>query len=357
MSSGATGFTTGTCAAAAAKAATMLVCGFPTPAEVEISLPDGARVRLPVETADRDSISARAAVRKHAGDDPDVTDKCLISVQVELVNGDDIIFLAGEGVGTVTKPGLSVEPGEPAINPAPRFMIRDAVREVTDRGLRITVSIPGGRELAAKTFNPRLGVEGGLSILGTSGIVRPFSAAALRDALECSLSVAVACNLRNPVLVPGRIGRRAAGTLFELSPQQLIEVSNEWGFILDQAVKVDFHRLMVLGHPGKLAKLAAGCWDTHSSRSDSAVPSVLDLARDILERHLPESRTVEGIFNDLPGLERLKLADALAGRIRKAVSGRVLGRFEIAAVLVNMQGVLLGLDGDFQAWTWKTGPS
>jgi cobalt-precorrin-5B (C1)-methyltransferase len=357
MSSGATGFTTGTCAAAAAKAATMLVCGIPAPKEVEIGLPDGARVRLPIETVDGDSVSARAAVRKDAGDDPDVTDKCLVSALVELASEVDITFLAGEGVGTVTKPGLSVAPGEPAINPVPRSMIRDAVREVTARGLRITISIPGGKQLAAKTFNPRLGVEGGLSILGTSGIVRPFSGEAVRDALKCSLSVAVACNVKNPVFVPGRIGSRAALNLFELSPQQLIEVSNEWGYILDNAAEMDFHHLMALGHPGKLAKLAVGCWDTHSSRSDSAVPSVLDIARDVLARNLPESRTVEGIFNDLPEQERRRLADALAGRIKKAVLGRVSGRFEIAAVLVNMRGVLLGFDGDLQAWTRKTGPS
>jgi len=348
------GFTTGTCAAAAAKAATMLMCGLPAPKEVEIGLPDGARVRLSVEAAEGDSITAWAAVRKNAGDDPDVTDKCLVKVLVESADGSDILFFAGEGVGTVTKPGLSVAPGEPAINPVPRLMIRDSVREVTDRGLQITVSIPGGRELAAKTFNPRLGVKGGLSILGTSGIVRPFSGQALRDALKCSLSVATACNISNPVFVPGRIGCRAAGSLFELVPEQLIEVGNEWGFVLDEVTRLTFRHLMVLGHPGKLAKLAAGCWDTHSARSVSAVPLVRDLAGDILGRTLPESRTVEGIFSDLPASEQRKLADTLAGRIRAAVHRGVSGRFQVAAILVNMRGELLGLDGDLQAWTPKT---
>ncbi len=401
MSSGRTGFTTGTCAAAAAKAATMLLCNMPGPCEVEVGLPDGTRVMLPVEKAAGDAGSAEASVRKDAGDDPDVTDGCLVTARVEWDPDGDVSLLAGEGVGTVTKPGLSVPPGEPAINPVPRRMIREAVREVTGRGLRITVSVQGGKELAKKTFNPRLGVEGGLSILGTSGIVRPFSTPALRDALKCALSVAVACSVRCPVFVPGRIGEKAARNLFQLSSEQLIEVSNEWGFLLDEAAGVasnaavhrdgrngpelrwgspgggdrlrrhlhgehhaeagkpgeplPFDRLMVLGHPGKLAKLPAGWWDTHSSRSGSAVPAVLDLATEVFGRNLSESPTVEGIFNDLPPTDRRLLADALAARVHGAVSGRIRDRFEVSVVLVNMRGVLLGMDGDVTAWQRKTG--
>ncbi len=354
MSGDRTGFTTGTCAAASAKAATMLLSGLLDTREVEVGLPDGTRVTLPVEAAARNRVFAEASVRKVAGDDPDVTDGCLVTARVEWAEDSEIRFFAGEGVGKVTKPGLSVPVGEPAVNPVPRLMIRDAVREVTDRGLSITLAIPGGKELAKKTFNPRLGVEGGLSILGTSGIVRPFSTPALRDALKCALSVAVACKVACPVFVPGRIGEKAARRLFVLSPEQVVEVSNEWGFILDEAAKTDFARLLVLGHPGKLAKLSAGWWDTHSSRSGSPVPTVLKLAEDVLGRILPESGTVEGIFNNLPETERRKLAHALAGRIRAAVLERVSGRFEIAVLLVNMRGLLLGFDGDLSAWQCKT---
>ena len=149
---------------------------------------------------------------------------------------------AGDGVGIVTKPGLSVPRGGPAINPVPRHMIREAVREVTDRGVRVIISVPGGREIAEKTFNPRLGVIGGISILGTTGIVRPFSSAALRDALKCSLDVAAANGVAAAVLVPGHIGERADRRHFHLAAEQVVEVSNEWGFMLDCASGYPFTR-------------------------------------------------------------------------------------------------------------------
>ena len=195
MKAGRTGFTTGTCAAAAAKAAALLLCGSEPSDRVEVPLPDGTRVTLPLAFARKDGNAAEAGITKDAGDDPDVTDGCLIVASVAWGIEPGVTLLAGEGVGTVTKPGLSVPPGEPAINPVPRLMIRTAVAEVTDRPLQVTISIPRGRELADKTFNPRLGIEGGLSILGTSGIVRPFSCEALRDALVCALSVARGCNV------------------------------------------------------------------------------------------------------------------------------------------------------------------
>lgn len=350
MSSNRTGFTTGTCAAAAAKAATMVLCDMARPEEVDVRLPDGSIVTLPLEMVEYNTSSASASVRKDAGDDPDVTDGCLVSASVRWNDGNEITLLAGEGVGTVTKPGLSVPPGEPAINPVPRRMITDALKEVTQRAVQVIISIPGGKELAQKTFNPRLGVEGGLSILGTSGIVRPFSSAALQDALVCSLNVAVACDVRSPVFVPGRIGEKAARKLFRTSGEQVVEVSNEWGFMLDHAMNCNFDRLLVLGHPGKLAKLTIGYWDTHSSRSGSAVPAVMALAEKIFGQAPPERSTVEGIFRELDTTNQNKLADELAADIRRKVSNRILNRFEVAVVLVNMTGEPLGQDGDTSAW-------
>ena len=350
MSSDRTGFTTGTCAAVATKAATMVLCGMAKPKQVNVTLPNDSIVTLTLAMVGGNTTSAWASVKKDAGDDPDVTDGCLVSASVEWTDENEIILLAGEGVGTVTKPGLSVSPGEPAINPVPRRMIMDAVRDVTQRAVRVTISIPGGKELAQKTFNPRLGVEGGLSILGTSGIVRPFSSAALQDALKCALNVAVACNVRAPVFVPGRIGEKAVRKLFRPSREQVVEVSNEWGFMLDRAMNCDFDRLLILGHPGKLAKLTIGYWDTHSSRSGSAVPAVMDLAKKLFGQAPPEMSTVEGVFRGLDTNDQKRLADELAANIRQKVTSRILNRFEVAVVLVNMTGGRLGQDGDTSAW-------
>jgi cobalt-precorrin-5B (C1)-methyltransferase len=345
-----TGYTTGTCAAAAAKAAATLLSSAPAPETVEITLPDGTRASFPVVSCRRAGDACEAAVRKDAGDDPDVTDQSCIVASVTFTEGDEVVFAAGEGVGIVTKPGLSVPVGEPAINPVPRRMIRAAVREVTDRGVRVTISIPGGRELAARTFNPRLGVEGGLSIIGTTGRVRPFSVPALCEALKCALDVAAGSGVTAPVLVPGNIGERAARRHFRLGPEQVIQVSNHWGFMLDQFGSHKFARLLIVGHPGKLAKLAEGDWDTHSSRSTTAPPSVARLAEATLGERVAKTPTVEGVFDALLPEKRRRLADALAARVRQAVAERLGARLALAVVLVSMAGDILGADGDVTAW-------
>jgi len=345
------GFTTGTCAAAAAKAAAMFLIKGITLKEVEITLPEGDCVVIPVVYVRGNGLSAEAAIRKDAGDDPDVTNGMAVVASVTEIEGSEIVIAASEGVGTVTKPGLSVAPGEPAVNPVPRRMIREAVREVTDRGMKVTLSIPGGKEIAAKTFNPRLGIVGGLSILGTSGRVRPFSCPALRTSLKCLLDVALAGGFKALFFVPGHIGERATRRHFRVSPGQVIEVGNEWGFMLDCAAAQDFEALMVLGHPGKLAKLAMGAWDTHSSRSKSAVPFVCALARDVFTRPIQETATVEGLFSALSVPERKELGDILAEKICKAIGEHIGGRLEIAVVLVNMQGERIGSSGDLKRWT------
>lgn len=328
----------------------MILSGLAAPEDVEVGLPDGSRVCLAVAESGATADSARAAVKKDAGDDPDITDGVLVESTVSWVNGEEVLLAAGEGVGTVTRPGLAVPPGEPAINPVPRSMIRDAVREITHRGVKVVVSIPGGKQLAEKTFNPRLGIVGGLSILGTSGIVRPFSSSALRDSLKCSLDVAKASHVKAPVFVPGRIGERSAHRHFHLSQEQLIEVSNEWGFMLDLASEIPFRNLLVMGHPGKLAKLAGGQWDTHSKRSSSAVPLVADLAERLFSRPVERPPTVEALLMCLEEKERTHLADELASLINEAVHNRVKEHFNVAVVLVNLKGDILGRHGDIQPW-------
>lgn len=364
------GFTTGTCAAAASKAAAILLSGEGVPIstegpdQVEVTLPDGAQVTIPLLYSKRVPPGAEAAVRKDAGDDPDVTHGATIVATVSWSEGnhltgqgdhptgpgEGVTLVAGEGVGTVTKPGLSVKPGEPAINPVPRQMIRDAIREVTERAVKVILSIPGGRELARKTFNPRLGVAGGLSILGTTGRVCPYSCPALRESLKCSLKVAAASGIARPVLVPGHIGERAARRHFYLAPDQVIQVSNEWGYMLDHASQCGFESVLILGHPGKLAKLPAGQWNTHSSHSKSAAPMVASLAEKVLGHSLPESSTVEGLMEALPLEERQKVAERVADDVREAVAGRLKGNVSVAVILVNMEGEILGASGELDSW-------
>ena len=345
-----TGYTTGACAAAAAKAAATLLCGGEIPGSVEINLPDGSRVRFPVVSCRVAGQTVEASVCKDAGDDPDITHQATVLAAVSFAEGDGVHFEAGEGVGTVTKPGLSTAPGEPAINPAPRQMIRQAVREVTARGVTVRISIPGGRELAARTFNPRLGIEGGLSIIGTTGIVKPFSAPALTASLKCALDVAAACGVRAPVLVPGNIGERAAHKNLRVSPDRIVQVSNHWGFMLDQASQMAFERVLVLGHPGKLAKLIDGEWDTHSSNSASAVGIVARIAQAILGEPVPESTTVEGIFETLSSENSRRVGNALAAAVRGAIVARIGSDKGIAVALINMPGEILGTDGDLSPW-------
>ncbi len=338
------GYSTGSCAAGGAKAAAMVLSGQEPGTLVEIPLPDGARLSLPLTFARSLGDAARAGIRKDGGDDPDVTHGVMVISTVRFLAETEIRFEAGDGVGTVTLPGLSVPPGEPAINPGPRRMIEAAIREVTAHGARVTVSIPGGQALAAKTFNPKLGIEGGLSILGTSGLVRPFSHEAMREALCCGLDVAVAAGFREPVLVPGRIGEQAARRHLRVAAQQVVDAGNEWGAMLDRARGHGVRRLLAVGHPGKLAKLAFGEWDTHSSRSQAAVGRVAKMAG-------VESPTVEGVFQALGADERRALACALSAQVRAAVTERLGEGSDAAVVLVDMAGEWLGDAGDLSPWT------
>ena len=344
------GYTTGTCAAAAAKAAVCLLVQGIALQEVAVSLPENERATIPLVYVREDNDCAEAAVRKDGGDDPDITHGALIVASVRRIPGTDIELAAGEGVGTVTRPGLSVPPGEPAINPVPARMIREAVRECTTEGLSVVLSIPGGEELAKKTYNPRLGITGGLSILGTSGRVRPFSCPALRASLKCLLDVAVASGIRTPVLVPGRIGERAARAIFGAVPPQVVSVGNEWGFMLDCLAGHNPDAVLVLGHPGKLAKLVAGDWDTHSRRSKSALPVVAAMAEGLAGKALKDTSTVEGIFAALPAPVRKELGDRLAARIGEAVRKRIDRDIGITVVLIDMQGEKIGSHGEIERW-------
>jgi cobalt-precorrin-5B (C1)-methyltransferase len=268
-----TGFTTGACSAAAAKAATQALLGGQAQVAVEIPFPSGDRHAFDVEECHLAEGAATAVVVKDAGDDPDVTNGAHLTVRVTRHSGREVVLRGGEGVGTVTKPGLGLEVGGPAINPVPRRMVTEAVREVLPRGgIEVTISVPGGERMAYKTTNRRLGIVGGISILGTTGIVRPFSTASWRASVEQAVSVLAAQPsggaARTLVLCTGGRTESAAMSLLpELPDVAFVEVGDFTGSALRRAVEQGLSDVAFVGMIGKLTKLASGVLMTHYTRS------------------------------------------------------------------------------------------
>lgn len=268
------GYTTGSCAAAAAKAAAcMLLTGKAVP-EVKLMTPKGIRLDLEVLEAKWTAEEASCAIRKDAGDDPDVTDGLEIYASVRKTEEPGVQIDGGKGVGRVTRPGLEQPVGAAAINKVPRQMIRENVVEICRKlgyegGLSVTISIPGGEALAMKTFNPRLGIVGGISVLGTSGIVEPMSEEALIQTIRVDIKMQLAGGRRYLVLVPGNYG---LDYLNEFHPKLLrssVKYSNFLGEAIDAAVEYGAKGILLAGHIGKLVKLAGGIMNTHSRNADS----------------------------------------------------------------------------------------
>lgn len=258
------GFTTGTCAAAAAKAATRMLFSREKAEEVKLILPTGekASFRLCEVMVSRDE--ARCCVVKDAGDDPDVTNGARICARVEK-SREGIELKGGDGVGVVTKKGLQVSVGMPAINPVPREMITKAVAQVLPQGAgaRVTIYVPGGERLARRTMNEKLGILGGISILGTTGIVEPMSVEAMKASLLPQIDVALAMGYSEVVLTPGRMGEKRA-VQRGIPREAVIITGNHVGFILGKCAEKGIKKALLLGHAGKLTKIAAGAADTHS---------------------------------------------------------------------------------------------
>ena len=265
------GWTTGACAAAAAKAAyAALVTGeFPDP--VEVTLPNGERPAFALATARRDGASATAGIVKDAGDDPDVTHGALILATVRrAAPGTGIVFRAGEGVGTVTRPGLPIPPGEPAINPVPRRMIRDALAEVAGAAqaldVEVEIAIPGGEALAARTLNGRLGIVGGLSILGTTGIVIPYSCSAWIHSIHRGIDVARASGVDHVAGATGSSSEAAVRKLHGLADVALLDMGDFVGGTLKYLRRHPVPKVTIAGGVAKMTKLAQGLLDLHSKR-------------------------------------------------------------------------------------------
>ena len=267
------GYTTGSCAAAAAKAAAWMLLSGRRKESITLETPKGITLDLDIEDIKMDSDSVSCAVRKDAGDDPDVTNGALIYANVSFSEASGVTVDGGEGVGRVTKPGLDQPVGNAALNSVPRKMIRENVGEVMtlfdhSGGLSVIISIPAGVELAKKTFNPRLGIVGGISVLGTTGIVEPMSEKALVDTIRTELNQHQALGEENVLLTPGNYGAEFIKNGLGLDPEKAVQTSNFIGDSIDLCAKLGFRRILLIGHIGKLVKLAGNMMNTHSKYGD-----------------------------------------------------------------------------------------
>jgi cobalt-precorrin-5B (C1)-methyltransferase len=299
------GWTTGACATAAVKAALHLLWGQERLTHVRITLPKGERPEFAIAHLAEGPGWAEAGVVKDAGDDPDVTHGAMIIARVAAGDGTDPVqFRAGAGVGMVTKPGLPIPVGEPAINPVPRQMMRAVVADVAerlriqaqDRAITITISVPGGEELAAKTWNPRLGIKGGLSILGTTGIVRPFSCAAWIASIHRGVDVARAEGLTHVAGCTGASSERAVQADLGLPDHAMLDMGDFAGGMLKYIARHPVDRVTIGGGLAKLVKLGQGAIDLHSGRSQVDFDA---LARAMDTPSVAKANTVLQVYEEL----------------------------------------------------------
>jgi len=340
------GWTTGACATAATKAALQALWGGEFPSEVSITLPKGETPVFPVAYQEQGEDWAEAGVVKDAGDDPDVTHGALIRARVEPSRG-GIVFAAGAGVGTVTKAGLPIAVGEPAINPVPRLMMVGIVTELAEKfgsnpDVRITITIPGGDKLAAKTWNPRLGILGGLSVLGTTGIVRPFSCSAWIASIHRGVDVARAADEPHVAGSTGSTSEATVQRLYGLPDHAMLDMGDFAGGLLKYLRKHPVARLTIGGGIGKLTKLAQGAKDLHSKRSQVDFAQLNTWAA---EAGLPD---VSGSNTALEAVEISgnALADIVASKARAQVAEFLSATdIDVDIVVIDRAGMILGRAG------------
>lgn len=347
------GWTTGACAAAAAKAAyAALITGeFPDP--VEITLPRGERPAFALATQRRDENGATAGIVKDAGDDPDVTHGALVLATVRPgAPRAGVSFRAGEGVGTVTRPGLALPPGEPAINPVPRRMIRAAIAEIagaTGAGddVEVEIAIPGGEALATRTVNARLGIIGGLSILGTTGIVVPYSCAAWIHSIHRGIDVARAGGFDHVAGSTGAASEQAVRALYGLSDVALIDMGDFVGGMLKYLRGHPIPRVTIAGGVAKMTKLAQGMLDLHSKRGAVDLPALAALAEAsggsaALAERIAGANTAAQAFADAR-TEGIALGDSVAAAAWQTAAGVVADTdISIEIILFDRDGKLVG---------------
>ena len=344
------GHTTGTCAAAASKAAAMALLGSPADT-VSITTPKGIVLDLPVEDLRVEEGTASCAVRKDGGDDIDATHGALVYSEVSMIP-EGIEIDGGAGVGRVTRKGLDQPPGNAAINRVPRSMIREAFEDVSSAmgyagGLRAVISVPAGAEIAERTFNPRLGIEGGISILGTSGIVEPMSETALVDTIRTEMRMRAANGNRVLLVVPGNYGKDFSEGIDGIDPEFAVKCSNFVGEMLDCAVELGVD-IVLVSNLGKMVKLAGGIMNTHSRNADARM-EILAANAAMAGASMDCVRGIMGCISTDDALDAIdreglipEVSRLLIDKIEFHMNHRTGGRIRTGAVMFSSVYGLLG---------------
>ena len=346
------GYTTGACAAAAAQAACRVLARDERPEVVAVRSPLGFDLMIPINRLAVADGAATAGVIKDGGDDPDVTHGAEVLATVREIEGPGVRIEGGPGVGTITQPGLELPPGSPAINPVPRRMIAEGVALAFGTGqpapgVEVTVSIPGGEELARRTLNARIGILGGLSILGTTGVVRPMSTASWRASVVQSIDVAAANSLRHIVLTTGGRSERFATALYpELPEMAFVQMGIFTGESLKRAVERGVPKVTVCGMIGKLAKLATGQMQTHVAGGGVDLTFLADLARkagarDDLVAAIARANTARHVEELISASDSPASFETVAAWAAASCNDHVGGRLDLEVVMFDFEGRVL----------------
>lgn len=344
------GFTTGSASSAATKAALIKLISGNSPDSVSITLPDGKALEIPVTSVTECGCdNAYATVRKDAGGDYDVTHGAIIRADVIITQTPEIIITGGTGVGIVTKAGLPAAIGEYAINPTPRRMITGECEKIlpSGKGAKVTISVPGGEKIAEKTHNARLGIIGGISIIGTTGIVEPKSLDAYKKSLALELDVMTAEGTDEITLVLGYVGEKYCCETLNMSVDSMIKIGDHVGFMILECAKRRVKKVLLAGHIGKIIKVAGGQFNTHVDFGDERISGMVNYAkragatREVIDAISEQTMTeaVVGIMKE-NGMESLfdSIAKDAAGQIIKLTGGA----FEISVAVLSLDGAALG---------------
>ena len=339
------GYTTGSCAAAAAKASAEYLFSGNKPSFVCIDTPKGIMLKLEVQEAEVGENYAKCGIKKDGGDDCDVTSGTLIFAKVSLIP-QDVEITGGKGVGIVTKAGLDRPVGEYAINSVPRKMITHEVIEIAEKygysgGFWVEISVPNGEEIAKKTYNPRMGIKGGISIIGTSGIVEPMSNTAIVETIRVEARMRRAEGYKNLLLTLGNYSESFIQRSMPFTLQKSVKCSNFIGEAIDIAIETGFERVLIIGHIGKLVKLGAGIMNTHSAQADGRMEvlvtcGLLAGVDTELLKTLPECATVDAALDILKsGGNMEKTLEILAHRAEYYLNAKVKNSVEIGALMFS----------------------